>query len=418
MNIRMAALAATFMLGAATGAMAQGSQPAPAAQAPLPQLPQPQRAYDLTRAERAALIPAIQAVERSDWAAAQAALPAAQAAARGPDAKYAVAQVQLRIGIETNNTALQSEALDGIIASGGASPAEMPALYENQASLAMAAGNSAKANQALTRLAALNPNDPDILVRIARLRGGADAPGAIQLYRQAIGLKQAAGQPVPAEWRQQIAGIAYRARMPETLDYMRELLAASPSVPAWHDTLAIYGDLRSPDSALKLDIYRLMRAAGAMTSERDFTEYGEAALEARAVGEVKAVLEEGLARNLITVNAGYARERLATANQRAAEDRASLAAERRTVLAGGDGRAALRLGDAYYGYGQYAEAAELYRAALQKGGQDANLVNTRLGAALARASQRSEAEAAFRAVTGPRAELAQLWLLWLSTRQP
>ena len=70
----------------------------------------------------------------------------------------------------------------------------------------------------------------------------------------------------------------------------------------------------------------------------------------------------------------------------------------------------------YYGYGQYAEAAELYRAALQKGGEDAGLVNVRLGAALALAGQRAEAEAAFRAVTGgDRAELAQLWLLWLSS---
>ena len=80
----------------------------------------------------------------------------------------------------------------------------------------------------------------------------------------------------------------------------------------------------------------------------------------------------------------------------------------RAALAGSDGAAALRLGDAYYGYGEYGPAAELYRAALQKGGQDANLVNTRLGAALALAGQRAEAEAAFRAVTGARAELAQI----------
>ena len=73
----------------------------------------------------------------------------------------------------------------------------------------------------------------------------------------------------------------------------------------------------------------------------------------------------------------------------------------------------LRIADAYFSYGQYAQAAELYRAALQKGA-DANLANTRLGAALALAGQRAEAEAAFRAVTGPRAELAQFWLLWLS----
>jgi Flp pilus assembly protein TadD len=93
-----------------------------------------------------------------------------------------------------------------------------------------------------------------------------------------------------------------------------------------------------------------------------------------------------------------------------------LAGERSSALAGSNGGAALRVGDAVYSYGDYAQAAELYRAALQKGGQDANLVNTRLGAALAMAGQRAEAETAFRSVTGPRAELAQLWLVWLSGR--
>jgi hypothetical protein len=36
--------------------------------------------------------------------------------------------------------------------------------------------------------------------------------------------------------------------------------------------------------------------------------------------------------------------------------------------------------------------------------------------ALALAGQRAEAEAAFRSVTGPRAELASLWMLWLAQR--
>ena len=58
----------------------------------------------------------------------------------------------------------------------------------------------------------------------------------------------------------------------------------------------------------------------------------------------------------------------------------------------------------------------LYRTALQKGSVDANLVNTRLGLSLALAGQKAEAEAAFKAVTGPRAELANFYLLWLSQR--
>ena len=108
---------------------------------------------------------------------------------------------------------------------------------------------------------------------------------------------------------------------------------------------------------------------------------------------------------------------LAAANGRIREDQASLPASRTSALAAATGRPARQTGDAYFGYGQYADAVALYRAALEKGGEDPNLVNIRLGASLALAGQRAEAETAFRAVTaGPRAELAQLWLLWLASR--
>jgi len=387
----------------------------------LPQQPQdpsapPQRAYNLSRAERDALTPAIQAAEASDWAAATAALPAAVAAAQGADAKYVVAQVQLRIGIGTNNVPMQTQAIDGLIASGGAQPNELPGLYETQAQLATAAGDHAKAERAMTQLAAMSPNDPNAIIRIARYRAGRnDSAGAIQQWQRAIQLQQAAGQPIPEDWRKQILALSYRARSPQAIGYARELVAAHPTPENWRDALIIYRELGNAGAGMELDVGRLLRAAQALTSERDYVEYAEAANRGAMVGEVKAVLEEGLARGAIRGAAAYAREMLNRANGRLAEDRASLTRERTTALAGSDGAVALRTGDAFFGHGQYAEAAELYRAALQKGA-DANLANTRLGAALALGGQRAEAEAAFRAISGPRAELAQYWLLWLNTR--
>jgi tetratricopeptide (TPR) repeat protein len=430
MKMFKAALFATAMVGGpvALTAAAQ-AQYGPAAPQTMPSPPAPQaqdsaapaapappaRPYNLSRAERTAFQPVITAVTAADWATAQTALTAAAEAARGADAKYLVGQIRLQIGIGTNNRQLQSQAIDDMIASGGARPNELQALYENQLDFATAAGDTAKAQRAQAQLEALNPNDPARFVRQARIRAGAnDNAGAIALYQQAIQANQTAGQPIPVDWRQQIAGLAYRSHLPQTVGYMREWLVAAPSPSLWHDTLAIYAELGN--AALKLDIYRLMRAAGAMTSERDYIQLSEAAQEVRAFGEVKAVLDEGLARNLIATNAGFARDRLAVINRRIAEDRTSLPGERTAALAGSDGTPALRLGDAYYGYGEYGSAIELYRAALQKGGQDAGLINIRLGAALALAGRRAEAEAAFRAVTGPRAELAQFWLLWLSTR--
>jgi Flp pilus assembly protein TadD len=73
-------------------------------------------------------------------------------------------------------------------------------------------------------------------------------------------------------------------------------------------------------------------------------------------------------------------------------------------------------GDAYLGYGEWAKAAELYRAALTKSGVDASLTNLRLGIALARSGDKAGATAAFNAVTGTRADIAKYWLLYLATR--
>ncbi|HTU12633.1 MAG TPA: hypothetical protein VMG08_17210 [Allosphingosinicella sp.] len=420
MTFTKAALAATLMFGAAAPALAQGQAAQPPAAAPgtpaAPAAPaQPQREYNLSRAERTAFAPVITALTAGDWATATTALATAAPAARGNDAKYLIGQIRLQIGVGTQNRALQSQGIDEMIASGGAQPSEMRALYENQLDFATAAGDTAKAQRAIAELQRLNPNDPTLFIRQARAMATSNPAGAIALYQQAIEAQQRAGQPIPPEWRQNIAGIAVRARLPDTMRYMRELLAVSPTPAYWHDALAIYAETGNADSAMKLDIYRLMRAAGAMNSERDFIELSQAANEVRAFGEVQAVLQDGLRRNLITQNAAYARERLELATRRATDDRGSLADSRRTALAGNDAAAALGMGDAYYGYGQYAEAAELYRAAMQKG-TDAGVGNIRLGAALAMAGQRPQAEAAFRAVTGPRAELAQLWLLWLSTR--
>ena len=412
-----AALIAAFLTSGAAMIAVAAPAAAQEAQAQAGQPAQPQREYDLSRAERAALQPALTAIGASDWAAAQAALPAAQAAAQGPDAKYLVGQIMLRIGLGTNNVQLQAQAVDALIDSGGAQPNELPRLLDNQMRFAIQAGDTAKAERALSRLAELNPNDPNVIMQSADLRmRNEDFAGALQQYRRAMEIQQAAGQTVSEELRKRVLAIAYRQRLPETLTLAKELVTQYPNPTNWRDTLLIYRDLGGVEQPLHLDFYRLMSAAQALTSERDYVEYAEAAQQRTVFGEVKAALEQGLARNAITGNASYAREMLTAAERRIVEDRQSLPTERTRALAGNSGETVLRLGDAYYGYGEYAQAAELYRAALQKGGVDANVANMRLGAALARAGQRAEAEAAFQAVTGPRAELANLWRLWLSQR--
>jgi lipopolysaccharide biosynthesis regulator YciM len=132
--------------------------------------------------------------------------------------------------------------------------------------------------------------------------------------------------------------------------------------------------------------------------------------------EAKAVMDEGVAAKMVDPAKGTFRELIAAAGKKAVTDRAGLAKLQAAATAATVGGAALSAGDALYGTGDYAGAATQYIAALQKGSVDVNVVNTRLGMALALAGRRAEAEAALRTVTGARADLASLWLSWLARR--
>ncbi len=431
MKINRAALAATLLAGTATllvdtvPASAQVLDSLRNRQRNQQQQEQPEenqqrrgqtRIGDLSAEESAAILPLYTAVQASDWTAAAGAVAGARAGATTPAARYLVGQLMFNLARGSNNTQMQNEAVDLMLASGAAPADALPALLATQVNAAIAANNFAAAEAGLTRLVEMTPNDTNLVLQLAQVKTRLNKTAeANALQERALQLSQAGGQKAPEALYQRVLASAYQARQaPQAMEAARKLLENYPSASNWRDSLVIFRELGGAGN--DLDTYRLMRAARALNGEADYVRYADEANKAAAFGEVKAVLDEAMAGNTITAaNRGFAQEMLATANRRMSEDRASLPRERTTVLAGRDGRAALRLADSYFGYGQYREAAELYRAAVEKGA-DANLANLRLGAALALAGQRAEAETALRAVTGPRAGLANFWMLWLSQR--
>src|SRR4051812_36013056 len=100
------ALAAALVLGGAAGtaSAAPKKEEAPKATFSAP--------------ERAALAPLQTAVTAKNWDTAKAALPAAQAAAQGPDAKYVLGRFELDIGLGTNDESLEALGVDTMIDSG------------------------------------------------------------------------------------------------------------------------------------------------------------------------------------------------------------------------------------------------------------------------------------------------------------
>jgi hypothetical protein len=395
---------------------------------------QPARSLALSREEQGPIAALQAAAAGYDRAAQDNALAAARAAARGADARYAVAHYQLEIGRARGDAAMQTQAVDFLVDNGLATPDEMPSLLSNQLSRAYSAGDMARTDRLLARIVELQPNNVEALADYAQFKsrarspvtGAADRALSVALFQRALAANEAIGRPSSESLHRRALAVAYDGTQringapplapqvaPQAILFGQKLVAAYPTAPNWRDALLDYRELAPADPALALDIRRLMRAADAIGGERDYLEFANLLGTAGLPGEARAVLDDGVTRGVLDTGKPAIAAAVAGVARRAIADRAALPGVRARAAAG-TGPQAVAAGDAFFAFGQYGEAATLYQAALQKGGEDPNLVNSRLGAALALAGRRAEAEAALHAVTGPRADLAGFWLVWLA----
>jgi hypothetical protein len=418
-------LPATPGLAQRTGRATQQAQPpAPAAQPGQPA----QRRFNLSRAEQAALAPLVAAADAAatskNWAPVQALLPAAQAAAKGDDARYLVARVQYQIAAASNDRDGQERAANALLAN-KSTPADeavrlragLSAIQNARAEAAFKAQDYATAERIYRQLLQATPNDERLLrnIRIIQEHSGNTA-GALQGIQQEIRTAEAGGQRASEDLYQRAWQIPYRAsQRAQALTALQALLRAYPTAANWRRALEVVREPAGQDDQLLIDVYRFARAANVM-QPGEYVALAQTLDQAGLPGETKALLDAGVAAGTIQASQSDVRRLLGVANGRITEDRAGIAAQVRQARSASGGRQARIVADVLAGYGRHAEAAEMYRLALTKGGEDANLVNTRLGATLAVAGQRAEAETALRAVTGNRAELAALWLAWLNRR--
>jgi tetratricopeptide (TPR) repeat protein len=292
-------------------------------------------------------------------------------------------------------------------------------LLKQYAALIFDAGNPNGAEATLNRANSLAPNDPEVLAMLGQVtRAKGDLPRSVGYFQRAFRIVELSGGRM-SETRYRLAlGLAERARLrPAAVEFARLLVTNYPSGINWRDALIVFRTVDAPvDPALTLDTVRLMRATGAIAGERDVLATARLADGAGGPSDAKAILDEGVTRGMASGTDAGTRTLLTGLTTRATAERTGVAARvARARTAAGTGADARAAGDLLFGQGRYAEAAELYSLALTKPGEDPNLVNGRLGEALALAGRRAEAEAAFRAVQpGPRADLSALWLAWLA----
>ena len=426
------ALVASTALSTAAVAQREGGYRAPAAP---PQTPQPRGEQEQSKASKGGATVMIgskkvslsaefaktynelaKALEANASADVSAQVTAAHAAAKSPEEHYLAYQLQLKAAMGAKNETEMGKAVAGMLSTGVA-PAELQGplhlangkVKYNQKQYAEAAAEFQKVLQ-------LDPANAEAKNLLTQTQLNSASPAdAVAMLQKSIAEQSAGGAKAPEALYKRALSAAYKAKLPAAVDISRQWVADYPTPANWSDAIRIYRNFHELDDAATLDLLRLARAAGALNGEADYDRYAYAALMKGYPGEAKTVLEEGIKAGVVNPEKSPFKEEIAQAKTKSAGEEASLDSSAKSALAGGTAKAALATGDLHYTYGQYAKAAELYRAALKKSGADANLINLHLGMALARSGDKAGATAALNAVTGPRADIAKYWLAYVST---
>ncbi|UAJ09499.1 tetratricopeptide repeat protein [Glacieibacterium megasporae] len=332
---------------------------------------------------------------------------------------FFISQMKLGLGNKLKDNALLEEAIKASANSEFLPAADKPKYVKNLAALSLQRNDYNAATQYYEQLATMTPNDPDIFSNLAVLYSRQKQnPQAIASLQRAIAATKASGKtPDESLYRTELK-IAVDAKLPALVQSASmDLVTAYPNPVNWRDALLVYRDSVKTDDQSNLDIFRLMDAAGALNGERDYAEYVETAIGKGLPGEAKTVLAEGVQKGMLSSSKPYIADYNKSITTRLAADKAGLAAGDKEARAAATGKTAMGQGDAYFGYGDYAKAADMYRLALTKGGVDTATANLRLGATLAKAGDKAGATAALQLVKGaPREALASYWMTWLNSK--
>lgn len=419
----LALVLSTAGMAFASPALAQYNTPAPAPttfEAPAREPATPAAAdkkFNISNQARKEIVALQAAVNAKSTATIPAALSAAQAKAKTADDKYVIAQLQLRAAVDANDSAAMTSAIEAMIASGAAPAAATNTLYINLGKLQYNAKAFDRAGAAFERVLQIDPKSSDAMVMLAETRNsqGRTAEG-VSLLQKAITARVASGQKPDEAWYKRAVALSYNAKLPTAPALARDWAAAYPTPKNWRDAIHIYQNTSKLDDGALIDSMRLARATGALAGENDYFRYANMLVNKGFPGEAKAALEEGFAAKTIDKARLTFAQLYATATTKSQGDRASLAASGKAALAGPTAKQSMLIGDAYYGYGDYAQAVALYRAALTKAGADKDLANLRIGMALAQSGDKAGATAALTAAGGLQSDVAKLWLAYVATK--
>lgn len=361
-----------------------------------------------------------QAISQNNFQGAAGYLAQANSQLQTDGDRYVVASLELDAANRTFNRGGQLAAIDKLVSNPLVTEEARAQLYYHRGRITYHEQDLDAARSALRQAIERGSTHPRTYIALASIETDRQNwAAALQLYEQIAAIMQRNGERIPEDWYRRAIDLAQRVgNIGKANENAQRLIAAYPSARNWRDVLSFYRKTGNPDPLAALDSWRLQAAAGALAGETDYRDYAQAASTAQQPGEVVRIVAAGRAANMLDGNNDVINGLLRTAQRTADTARGRLEQRATAAQAAATGADAKAVADDFLGFGDYARAAALYRTALEKGGVDAALVNSRLGMALALSGSPAEARTALDQVGGDRGWVSRYWGVYADSLPP
>lgn len=360
------------------------------------------------------------ALQAKDTATAMAQVKAAQALTdRTPYDDFTINRFLSAVSATTQDYTTSANAFDAFIATSYFSdltPEEQKAAYHDATVVSQNAQHWPKVIEYGQKLEAIKGLDDLTMTMMAIAYYQTKDNANAQKYAQmAIDAAKAEGkQPQPNA--QIILGNIQGKTNPDAARKSVEALVLNTNSPEDWGRLIDDALSHRANSIDALYLYRLRSQVGAMSKADDYTILAQLASQQKLDKEALAAYDKGISAGKLTsaqAGSGYS-----AARKNAAADASVLSAAASAASKSKRGDDALRVGEDYWGYGRYADAATMAQQALAKGVKDSGEANMLLGASQAAQGQADAAQATFAKVTGNdvRMRAAHLWSLYAQVK--
>jgi hypothetical protein len=363
------------------------------------------------------------AVNEKKWPEVLAALPQLEAIENPTqDDKKAIATWKLQATQGVGDKDAFAAAIEAFLAGGFADPENVGAMHRQLAAHYSEKKDNAKTLEHFQKFVDGTPDvQPDEYETLGRLQlqAGSNAEACATLGK---GIEVAKSRnEAPKEMWFQLRDRCFIELKDDAsrLANLEALVAAFPDKEYYGRIVAIYQNQSKDDRTVMLNAYRLATADpdGGLATVGAYLNYADTAQVAGSPGEAVRALERGMKEGIVP-NAGTNQQALNTAKAAVASDKKTLPGEAASAAKNPKGEVDVKVGLGFYSTGDFAQAAEVIKRGIAKGGvarlDDANLL---LGASLLELGKADEARAAFeaaKAAAQPGSHLGRIADLWLA----